>query len=540
MRERGMREDVVRIAKSVVVIAVLVLLAANLMLFSVRIDLTEHRSFSVMPATEAVWKRLEDPVSIRYYISGSLRERTAETRHIAEYLEEYARRGGDRIELSMHDPEESEERRLEAEELGVVPQRVQLERGAETGSTRVYSGIVVEYRDRREVVPLAFEPSEIELELTAAIAALERGERRALGVAIGDPSISVQESLQLLANQLARRFQLRVVDLDEELPSELAGLVVVGNSGLSSEAAERLGRYLASGGSAVVALDGLRVEPELGAEVSAVRNPYLGDLFAGYGVTVRPALLLDPENRPIPVERQVGDARVEDEDPYPFWPLIRGPEATADHPVMHGVAEIGLLWPSRLEVDSEAEDLERTVLARSSPESWYLEDPRDVAPGSHDRPPPERRFTGSYPVAVALEGDFGEPDSAAERNVERNAEGSAGRAVVISGARTLSDMQQLVAPQGTLRFIENAAHWMVGDESLAGLRREAPTERRLDAIDHPTTRAFHAWIARSVNAFVVPVMVVLVGVWYRRRHLRRHSRRDRNQASQGASPPKPK
>ncbi len=540
----AMRECVVRIGKTVAVIAVLVLLAANVMLFSVRIDLTEDQAFSVMPATEAVWERLEDPVAVRYYISGSLRERTAETRHIEEYLEEYVRRAGDRIELSVYDPEQSEERRREAEELGVVPQRVQLERGAESDTTRVYSGIVVEYRDRREVMPLVFEPNEIELELTSAIAALERGERRTLGVAIGDPSISVQDSLQLLANHLARRFRLRVVDLNEELPQELSGLLLVGNSELNTEAAERLERYLTSGGGVVAALDAVRVEPELGAEVQAVRNPYVADLFARYGVVVHPALVLDPENRPIPVERQVGEARFEDEEPYPFWPLISGEEARGDHPVMHGVTEIGVLWPSRLELDRAEPDqgergradLEHTVLARSSSDSWYLEDPRDVAPGSHNRPPPERRFSGSYPLAVAVEGEFGEHGEAEEAASER----AAGRAVVISGARTLSDMQQLAAPLGTFRFIENAAHWVVGDESLTGLRRRAPTERRLDAIAHPTTRAFHAWVARSVNTFLVPLTVVIVGVWYRRRRLKRHSRRSSWNTGEGVQSSAPR
>ncbi len=506
-----MREDLRRRLVAASVLTGLGLLALNLMLFSVRVDLTAERAFSVMPQTRAVWERLDDPVAVRYYLSGTLRDRTVETRHIEEYLEEYAGRAGGRIEYRVLDPDESEARRREAEELGVVPQRVQLQRGPEQQAVTVYSGIVLEYRDRREVIPLAFDANEIEFELTAAIAALERGERPELGVVIGDPGISIRDSLQLAANQLSRRFRLRVVDPGETIPDSLSGILVIGNSELGSEAVDRLQAFIAAGGGAVIAADGLRVEPEIGARVQPVEQLYMTELLGDYGVNLHPALVLDPRNRPIPVEREVGDARVEDEEPYPFWPALE--DLAGEHPVNHAVPGISLLWPSRLELDvvegMTPVGFKATVLARSSPESWYLEDPNEVSPGALREPAPQERFSGGYPLAVALE----RPE---------NREG--GRVVIVSGSRSFSDMLQLAAPRGTLWFLDNAAHWVTGNEDLAVLRREAPTERRLDAVTQPAARAFHGWLAAVLNAAVIPLAIIVAGAWYRRRRVRRAAR----------------
>ncbi len=507
-----MHERVRRHLKASFIVMVLILIGANLALFSVRIDLTANRVFSVMPETRAVWEQLEDPVSIRYYLSGALRARTAETRHIEEYLDEYARQSQGLVELQVLNPDESRQRREEAEELGVVPQRVQLQRGPDESPARVYSGIVLEYRDRREVIPLAFDPNEIEFELTAAITALQRGARPELGVVIGDRAITVQDSLQLIANQLARRFRLRVVDLNEELPESLSGLLVIGNNDLGQAAVQRLEGFIASGRGAIIAVDRLRVEPELGAVVAAVEQPHLTEWLAGYGVVAYPALVLDPDNRSIPVERRVGETRVQDEDPYPFWPAI-GPDSVAgDHPVGHGVSSFTALWPSRLELDP-ANEIETVVLARSSPESWVLAEIQDVSPGRHSEPPPGEPFSGSYPLAVALSVGAGSDNRE-----------PGGRLVAISGSRTVTDMMQVAAPRGTLELLDNAAHWIVGDEELARLRREAPTERRLDAIEHPAGRAFQGWVARTVNVALVPLGVILAGVWYRRRRVQRGRR----------------
>ena len=96
-----------------VVLAVVLLFAVNIlghqMLNPVRIDLTENRLFTLSEGTRGILERLEEPVTLRYYISRRELERVPGIGGYADrvraLLGEYKRLSGGMLSLQVIDPE---------------------------------------------------------------------------------------------------------------------------------------------------------------------------------------------------------------------------------------------------------------------------------------------------------------------------------------------------------------------------------------------------------------------------------------------------
>ena len=72
-----------------------------------------------------------------------------------------------------------------AESLGVFPQQMEVVERNERTVARVYSGIVINYLDRHETLPLAYRLESLEYELTSKIRGIVTEERRVVGLLSG-------------------------------------------------------------------------------------------------------------------------------------------------------------------------------------------------------------------------------------------------------------------------------------------------------------------------------------------------------------------
>ena len=77
---------------------------ANTMLRSMRIDLTEHKLYTLSEGSRTIARKVDEPIRLYLYFSGSLVEGQASLqsygRRVRELLEEYVRASGDSIVLS--------------------------------------------------------------------------------------------------------------------------------------------------------------------------------------------------------------------------------------------------------------------------------------------------------------------------------------------------------------------------------------------------------------------------------------------------------
>ncbi|MCK4516871.1 MAG: hypothetical protein KAU31_16530, partial [Spirochaetaceae bacterium] len=72
-----------------------------------------------------------------------------------------------------------------------------------------------------------------------------------------------------------------------------------------------------------------------------------------------------------------------------------------------------------------------------------------------------------------------------------------------------------------LNFLESSAQWLTNDEDLLEIRTRAARDLRLNAFEDPAQKRAFVVFAQALNIYVVPAIVIVVGII---RFLRRRRR----------------
>jgi gliding-associated putative ABC transporter substrate-binding component GldG len=509
-------------------VGIVVLVALNSTVFFFRLDLTENSAFTISEVSQNLFAEIPQEVTITYYVSDRLRNRAVETQQIIDLLNEYAAYSRGRITVRVVDPQDAEavER---AEELGVVPQQIQVIEEDQQSLAVVYTGVVVEYLGDYETLPVVFDPATVEYRLTSTIRDLVRGEEDVVGVLLGKEGESLEDNYRFLGNQLSQSFEVRRIRRGEEIPPEVTVLFVIGGPGLDEFDLFPLDQYLMSGGSVLFAVEGVMVDVQRGLSARAPEDMPILDLLAAYGARVEQELVLDTFNRRIPVRRPSGQVTVQTLEPYPHWVSIRGSGADRENPITARFPGLDLYWPSPITVTSDNAE----VLLETSPESWLLRDRFPLDPSRPAAYEPDRSETrGRHVVGVALTGAlesyFSDGRIPTREGEER--EWSApvtstdqARVVVIGDSDFASNLIQYTESSYNLDFATNALTWLSNDEDLLRIRTRATRDIRLSAIEEPGLRRSIVRVAEVINIYVMPLLVIAYGVVrFMRRRERAH------------------
>lgn len=480
---------------------VLILTGLNSAFYFVRLDLTEQRVYSLSAVSRALVREIPDSARITFYLSDRLRTRAVETEQIVDLLYEYAAHSRGTIDVEVVDPGAAGVT-AEIEQLGVIPQQIQLIEQDQQSVATVYTGIVIEYLDRTHTLPVVIDPRVFEYELTIALRNLVRDHTPQIGILLGRADEALEREYQLSASRLSRRFTLRRLAAAEPIPPDIDALFVIGGRDLNAADTALINDYLSRGGSALFAVDGVKVDLETAnlAAAPAPRRPVDG-LLEEHGVRVRREIVLDEYHRSIPVARAGGAGTFQSIEPYPAWVSVVN--YNSDHPVSARFTGLDLYWPSPLDLDPA---LDFEILLQSSSRAWLMQEPyitSPLQPAALQRDAAETR--GRYVLAAA----------GGSQNQDR------GRIVVVGDSDFLSNLLQYTNSVHNVDFAENLAAWLALDDELLSLRTRAARDVRLNRIEDPAARRRVVGFAQLVNVYLIPLAVVFYGLV---RYLRRRSR----------------
>ncbi|MFP4637260.1 MAG: GldG family protein [Spirochaetaceae bacterium] len=481
------------------VLVVVVLLGLLGSVFFFRLDLTEEKVFTISDVSRELFDEMPERAEITYYVSDRLRDRAVETQQIIDILEEYEARARGSVSVDVVDPKESEEAER-AEDLGVVPQQIEVVEEDQRSLATVYSGIVVEYLDEHRTLPVAFDPGEVEYRVTSALRGLVHGERDVVGVLVGDGSGGLSQKYGLFGNHLARDFEVREIRPGAEIPEEVTVLVVLGATALEQEDLRPIDRYVSGGGNALFAVEGVEVDTERTFAARPVEDMPMRGMLESYGVRVEPELVLDQSNRRIPVRRNTEQGTVQTLEPYPHWVSIRYAGARQDHPVTARFSGLDLFWPSPLTV---VETDARAIL-ETTPDAWVMSEDFAINPNEPAAFERQREQTrGSYVVGAAVSGQiesyFGEGSSEADL-------------LILGDSAFAGELIEFTESDHNLEFALNAVTWLSKDRDLLDLRRRTTRDMRLTAIENEDLRRAMVRVAEAVNIYLVPLLVAGFGV----------------------------
>jgi ABC-type uncharacterized transport system involved in gliding motility auxiliary subunit/ABC-type transport system involved in multi-copper enzyme maturation permease subunit len=480
------RPEWMRLRTGVVVVAVLVVMV-NLLGSYVRgrIDLTSGRLYTLEPGTRELLRELDDLVQVKLFASSELPpELQLQLRDVRDLVADMRAASNGNLVVSVVDPDDDEEARTEAEQLGIFPVEFNVLRDNEFQVRRGYYGLAVIYADESEVIPVIERTDDLEFRLASAIYDMTTTERVGLRYLQGFGAIRLGDVPGLMEH-LGDRYDMRALDLsggDPPVisPDSIRVLVVGGpTEPLDSAAVQRIRDYLEAGGSALVLHEPVNVNTESPIPIPVTSG--LEPLLAERGVGLSSRLVLDlASSERVNVGRQ-GIFQVI--APYPLWPIA---QPASDHAITSGLNALTMGWAGEVEVRDSANV---QVLWSTSEAGGLHAVGGSLMPNQRwDVPEEDLRPRALAVVVTPPEGD------------------PRGRLVVVADA-SFTDAQFVRANPANLAFLANAIDWLAQEEALIRIRSKDRT---------PPNLVFESEAGQNIlkwgNLVGVPLLFALFGV----------------------------
>lgn len=482
-------------------IAAVILVLANVVgyFWFTRVDLTPNRIFTLADGSKRLVSDLDDELKITvYYTSGLPAPWPGHERQVRDLLGEYEA-AGNRVTLRWVDPD-TEDEKTEARDAGVVEQILG---GGDTRSATIvrgFVGIVIEYVGEHETINFPAPTTEgLEYEISSRVQQLVR-EPLPVGLVSGHGSPTLEQGLASLGGQLPS-YELRAVDLSEEVPQELRALLIIDpTEAFTAQELQRINQYVMRGGSLGVfgGVVNLSLQGGMGGPSATLADTQLNDLLQAWGIELGQGMVADANCVRIPMRTQFGFPALV---PFPPIPRIAFDDDAQEHPVAFRVPSAPFFFTAPIETNDRFHELHGIVLGRSSAEASWLLTGENI--GLTPRDPREWASTtggaeGPHTVLVALEGEL--PSAFTGAAAMSAAEGEQAEAIE-APARAGEPVRVLVAGTGTMMRDEfvprdeqgghqlteglilalNAVDWLAQDSDLIAVRAKSIDEPPIEA-----------------------------------------------------------
>jgi len=488
-----------------------------------RLDLTKSKAYTISKVSRNLHTEIPDYVNITYYLSNKLKSVIPAPGEIEDTLREYAAFSKGKIRVTVRDPVKANLVNA-VEELGLQPRQVQTVEQDQASLVTVYSGIVIEYLDKTEVLPWVISTETLEYDLTSRIRSMVNDTERVLGVIIGDSFRQWREDFGYLNQTFAGSgYKVRLISPGDEIPDNLPAVFVFGGvEDLDNWALYRIDRYIQQGGKALFAVKGVYIDTLRGSiEARLQEDKGLLEMIASYGVVIRPELALDRNalNLQYQTRTQTGAVQFRIVR-YPLWIGVMQDNGNPKHPVSANFSGLDLYWSSPLELHP-SDGVEAVSLFTSSPEAWLMRGEFNTSPEVPyflERNAAETR--GKKDLGAALTGVFpsffkGSPKPVREGSDEVLPDmpqyAGQSRIIVVGDTDFATNMITATNARHNLDFLLRAADWLVSDDDIIKIRSKQPHVGRMDKIFDPGKRAAAMRFVQIVNVGIIPLFVIACG-----------------------------
>ncbi|MCL2211352.1 MAG: GldG family protein [Treponema sp.] len=497
-----------------------------------RLDLTKNKAYTISGVSRNLYKELPDPVNITYYLSGKLKTVVPAPGEIEDTLREYAAYSRGRIRLTVRDPVKVG--LAVVEELGLQPRQVQTVEQDQASLITVYSGIVIEYLDKMEVLPWVISTDTLEYDLTSRIRSMVTDSERWMGVIVGDSFRQWKDDFSYLEMTLAEAgYRTRVLFSGDEIPENMPALFVLGGvEDLDEWALYRIDRYIQQGGKTLFAVKGIYIDTIYGSiEARHQEDKGLLDMLASYGAIVRKELALDRNALTLQYQTRSPSGGISYRIVrYPLWIGILAENGNSQHPVSSGFAGLDMYWSSPIELSAPS-SVEAVPIFTTTAQGWSMRNSLYTSPEVPYMLEMEASETkGAKILGAALSGTFPSFFRGAEKPVREGSEeelpdmpevARESRIIVIGDTDFATNIINVTNARHNLDFLLRAADWLANDDDVIGIRNRAPQTGRFDKITDSSSRAAVMKVIQIVNVGLIPLLVIAAGLLlaYRRKVL---------------------
>lgn len=347
------------------VIFVALNIAADDLLTSERLDLTENGVFSLSAGTKHILANLKEPITLKFYYSKEVgagyAQINAYAKRVHDLLGEYVSRSGGKVVLEEIDPQPFSQEEDEAAADGVKGR-------AGNNNDVIYFGLAgTNTIDGKETISFFSEDREgyLEYDITSLIYKLATPKKPVLGVISGLPldtgAGGMQAALQgqsrpfLIYEELTQLYTTKMLDPNfSSIPPGIDMLMIVDPGTMAPAQLYAIDQFVLKGGHALVFVDPLSqlasAGQSMGGESAGPTSSDLPSLFRAWGIAYDPTKVVADLELAI----QVPDSS----DPrnsvvaYPIWLSIDSHHASSKDAVTGNIqsinlADVGALYPRK-------------------------------------------------------------------------------------------------------------------------------------------------------------------------------------------------
>jgi ABC-type uncharacterized transport system involved in gliding motility auxiliary subunit len=360
---------------------------SNVTLSSARFDLTANKLYTLSDGARNILSGLEEPVTLRFYISKKLATSLPGIKgyatRVEEMLGEFAQVAEGNIILQVIDPEpfSEEEDRAVAFGLQGVP--------LDGGSTQFYFGLAgSSSTDDQEILPF-FQPDReefLEYDLTKLVYKLAHPKQQVIGLLStlpleGGPAMPMMQqqggSPWIILDHIEQLLEVKTIERNaKEIPEDINVLMIVHPKNLSDATLYAIDQFVLGGGRVLVFVD---PHSEADRGVPTPNNPFggtgpknsdLGKLFQAWGIElVNGKVVSDlPLAKKVQIQQQ-SRPRVVD---YPVWIGLTKDYLNSEDIVTAQISNV-LLASAGILLQKDGAETNFTPLIQSDKEAMQIE-----------------------------------------------------------------------------------------------------------------------------------------------------------------------
>jgi gliding-associated putative ABC transporter substrate-binding component GldG len=477
-----------KISSTIVLVAVIVVVVNILSRsYSVRLDLTEGKEYTLSNATKNILKSLDKPVTITAYFSKDLPTNIGNiSGNLKDMLIEYGNRSEGMVVYKFVNPNESDVLEREAVQNGIQPVMINVREKDQVKQQKAFMGVVVSMGEEKEKIPFLQPGSAMEYALSTAIKKLSVVEKPSIALIQGHGEPEVNEISQVYS-ELSVLYNLQAFTLSDtsRIPGKFKTIAIIRPTDTIPESQLAiLDNYLAGGGNIFLALN--RVEGNFsnssGNSVSVGMEKWLRNK----GITISDNFIVDANCGAVTLQQQQGTFTMSTQIQFPYLPVIH---KFADNPITKGLESVSLQFASPityvgdssrkfipLAFSSEKSGSLGTPLYFNVQKQWQLTDfPISglVVAGIL-----EGKLSGNIDSKIILvsDGDF-----------------------AVGGTRGGNQL-----PADNINLLVNSIDWLSDDTGLIDLRTKGITSRPIKEMQD-STKALLKWLN-----FLAPIILILI------------------------------
>lgn len=388
-----MKKTVGIMSSLLIKIGIVVVLLLVVGFFSLRLDFSKSKAYSLSKVSKEAMRALEDVMVVKIVSSPSLpATMNSLDRYTNDLLREYASVSRGKFRYEYVKPGSREELYQLAQDSGLSRIRFQIFEKDEMTTKEIIFGLIFEYQGRAESMNLMpqMEPT-LEYELTMRIQALAAHVMPRVAVFQGSGYFEFQ--FDIFEHALFSNFNVYDAKLIEPLVHTDALLFAGTVEDLSENQLYNLDQYIMQGGKVVFLQDKVDKDPSQPRFFGLKTN--ITDLLAHYGFQLSDDMVLDMYCD----QQQQGLGNMVS---YPMNPVLRG----GSHPITQNMDNIVMYLASGISFSGKAGISFEPILQSSVQSGWIKAPEFKVEPELYYNPAYELFTAGPINLAAILSGSF--------------------------------------------------------------------------------------------------------------------------------------